>query len=74
MSGGDRRLLEEWREHALSEATRSDLRRSAEATEAWDREHPTTLASTLDWIDQLRDLFGEPPVDPAPWRGDDYRL
>jgi hypothetical protein len=28
----------------------------------------------LNWIDQLRTLFGDPPVDRRPWRGDDFRL
>ena len=74
MSREERRSLEAWRDHALSDETRSDLRRSTATSEAWEREHPTSLASTLDWIDQLRSLFGEPPVERAPWRGDDYRF
>ncbi len=41
-----------------------------------EREHPPlpTLDATLDWIDQLRDVFGEPAVDQEPWQGDDFRL
>jgi hypothetical protein len=28
----------------------------------------------IDFIDQLRALFGDPPVDRTPWRGNDFRL
>ena len=58
----------------LSESARRELKASARATEAWDRAHPTTLESILDWVDQLRALFGDPPVDRRPWRGGDFRL
>ncbi len=68
------RELEAWRDEALSPEVREEFRRSAEAVEAIEREHPTTLASTLDWIEQLRGLFGDPPVDRRPWRGSDFRL
>lgn len=69
-----RRELESMREEALSPEVREGFRRSAEAVEAMERERPTTLASTLDWIDQLRALFGDPPVDSRPWQGSDFRL
>jgi hypothetical protein len=32
------------------------------------------LDAVLDWIDQLRALFGEPRVDRRVWRGSDFRL
>ena len=47
---------------------------SERACQAWDRAHPTTLEGILDWIEQLRQVFGDPPVDRTPWRGDDFRL
>jgi hypothetical protein len=62
------------REVALAEAERRDFAAAARATERWDRAHPTTLDSTLAWVDELRAAFGDPPVDRRPWRGDDFRL
>jgi len=47
---------------------------SARICEEWDRAHPVGLEGILDWIEQLRALFGDPPVDRTPWRGDDFRL
>jgi len=66
--------LESLREDGVSLAMRRELRASARATEQWDRAHPTDLAAILDWIEQLRQAFGDPPVDRRPWRGNDFRL
>ena len=66
--------LESLREDGLSEARREQFRASAAATARWDREHPTDLAGILDWIDQLRAAFGDPPADRRRWRGADFRL
>jgi hypothetical protein len=66
--------LEEMRRDALSADARRAFRESADAVAGWDREHPIDLAAILLWIDELRALFGDPPVDRAPWRGSDFRL
>jgi hypothetical protein len=66
--------LESMREEGLSPDVRREFRASAEATERWDRAHPLDLNGILDWIDELRHVFGEPPVDRRSWRGDDFRL
>lgn len=66
--------LREIREDGLSETRRREFGESARICEAWDRAHPVTLEGVLDWIDQLRDAFGEPEVDRTPWRGSDFRL
>jgi len=66
--------LESMREDGLSELRRGDFRASAAASAAWERAHPTNVATLLDWIDQLRQAFGDPPVDRRPSRGDDFRL
>jgi hypothetical protein len=66
--------LEEFRAAALSEAARRAFRASAEATLRWERAHPSDVDGVLDWIDELRRAFGEPPVDRRPWRGSDFRL
>ena len=62
------------REDGLSEARRREFRASAQATAAWERAYPSDVEAILDWIDQLRRAFGDPPVDERPWRGDDFRL
>ena len=74
MSRSRNEELEAMREDALSEAVRRDFRASAEATARWNRAHPTDVAGILDWIDQLRGAFGDPPVDRRPWRGEDFRI
>lgn len=62
-------LVRESRDAAL----RASFAESARVCEAWERAHPVGLEGILEWIDQLRALFGEPPVDGTPWRGDDLR-
>lgn len=62
------------REDGLSESRRRAFRASSRATAQWDRAHAIDLEGTLEWIDQLRALFGDPPVDRAPWRGENFRL
>jgi hypothetical protein len=62
------------REDGLSDALRREFQASARATAAWERAHGADLEATLDWIDQLRGVFGDPPVDRTPWRGSDFRL
>ena len=62
------------REDGLCEARRREFRASARATTAWEHAHPTDVEATLDWIHQLRSIFGDPPVDRTPWRGEDFRL
>jgi hypothetical protein len=62
------------REDGLCEARRRDFQASARATAAWEREHAAGIEAILDWIDQLRGVFGDPPVDRTPWRGSDFRL
>ncbi len=66
--------LEDMRRDGLSPEIRDDFKRSAEAVARWEREHPQNLASVLDWIEQLRRLFGDPEVNREPWRGEDFRL
>lgn len=58
----------------LPASAREDFEASRRAVAAWERAHPVDIAGILDWIDQLRSVFGDPPVDRRPWRGDDYRL
>ena len=66
--------LEDMRRDARSPKIREEFRRSAEAVRAWEREHPQGLEAVLDWIEQLRRIFGDPEVDREPWRGEDFRL
>jgi len=62
------------REDGLSESVRREFQASARATAAWERGHGAGLEAILDWIEQLRSIFGDPAVDRAPWRGSDFRL
>ena len=66
--------LEEFRDDALSEGARRAFRASAEVTARWDRAHPLDVNAILDWIEQLRQVFGDPEPDRRPWRGNDFRL
>jgi hypothetical protein len=69
-----REALLEFRAEGLSEERRLAFRESAAITEKWDREHPLGLAGVLDFIDQLREMLGEPAVNTEPWRGDDFKI
>lgn len=62
------------REDAFDAARSRDLEASARRCAEWDRAHPVSLEGILDWIEQLRRVFGDPPVDRTPWRGDDFRI
>jgi hypothetical protein len=66
--------LEAMRRDGLSERVRQDFRASAEVAEAWDRAHPLDVDAVLGWIEELRQVFGDPPLDRRPWRGNDFRL
>jgi len=67
--------LEGMRDEALSAEMRRSFAESSRAVAAWERERPrSSLGAVLDWADELRRAFGEPPVDRRPWLGDDFRL
>jgi hypothetical protein len=51
-----------------------EIARGEDLVLEWERAHPTTLAGILHFIDELRSLFGDPPVDLEPWQGTDFRL
>jgi hypothetical protein len=51
-----------------------EIARGEDLVLEWERANPTTLRSTLDWVDQLRSLFGDRAVDRQPWPGNDFRL
>ena len=78
MTRTSRRELEEMREDGLSEARRREFRAGEQAVARWERGRGSGgaagLAAALAWIDELRGVFGDPPVDRSPWRGDDLRL
>jgi hypothetical protein len=58
----------------LAPSARADLAASRRAVARWERAHPIGIEAILDWVDHLRALFGDPPVDRRPWRGEDFRL
>ena len=66
--------LLEFRDEGRSGERRQAFRDAERKIRDWERAHPQTLDSILDWIDQLRDVFGDPPIDTRPWQGDDFRL
>lgn len=66
--------LESFRAEGLSAERRAEFEASARATARWERRHAPGIDAILDWIDQLREMFGDPPVDRRPWRGSDFRL
>jgi hypothetical protein len=66
--------LQEFLAESRSPERERALREAAAKLRLWEQSHPHTLDGILDWIDQLRAIFGEPPVDPRPWVGNDFRL
>jgi hypothetical protein len=76
MTRPTRRELEEMRRDGLSAAVRERFHAAESRTAAWASEQRPQrgLADALDWIDELRRLFGDPEPDRTPWRGAEYRL
>lgn len=74
MSHASAAELESLLEDGISRPRRHAFRESSRATAQWDRAHAPDLEAILDWIDQIRALLGDPPVDHGPWRGGDFRL
>jgi hypothetical protein len=66
--------LESLREDALSERAREEFRQSDRAVRSWERAAEDGIEAALDWVDQLRALFGDPPVRMEPWRERAFRL
>jgi hypothetical protein len=66
--------LEGLREDGLSAERRRAFEAAALAGRRFDETRPLGIEEILHWIDELRALFGDPPVDRRPWRGDDFRL
>jgi len=61
-------------ERVLVEGSAEEFAASRRAVEAWQRQHPVSFPDLLAWIDSLRRVFGDPPVDRRPSVGDDYRI
>ena len=79
MSRLTREQLEEMRADGLSPEIRKAFAAAESAVDAWERERGRSqsqlgIEEMLDWIDQLRQVFGDPEVDRRPWIGDDFRL
>ena len=66
--------LEQFREEGRSAERQQAFRDAERKIREWEAAHPQTLDSILDWIDQLRDVFGDLPPDRRPWSGNDFRL
>jgi hypothetical protein len=70
-----REELESLRADGLSAERRRALRAAARASADPDVPRGARgVEAILDWIDELRALFGDPAVDRRPWRGSDFRL
>ena len=79
MSRLTREELEEMRADGLSPEVRKAFAAGESASHAWERERGRSqsqlgIEEILDWIDGLRQVFGDPEVDRRRWVGDDFRL
>ncbi len=61
-------------DRVLVEGSAEEFAASRDAVEAWQRAHPVSFADLLAWVDALRAVFGDPPIDRRPTSGDDYRI
>lgn len=66
--------LQDFWEEGRSLERRDAFRDAREKVRAAEQRMPQSLDSALDWIEQLHEVFGSPPVDREPWKGDDFRL
>lgn len=69
-----REELETLRDDGLSPDRQRDFTEAARAATDWERTHPQGIEGILAFVDGLRALFGDPPVDRRPWQGDDFRI
>jgi hypothetical protein len=74
MSLARQQELETLREDGLAADRQRDFAAAERAVSAWERAHPQGLEGILAFVDGLRALFGDPPVDRRPWRGSDFRM
>ncbi len=71
--------LERMRDDGLSREVRDAFAAANRACDAWERERGRAqsrlgIDEVLDWIDELRAVFGEPEIDRRSWIGNDFRL
>ena len=67
--------LEAMREAGRSNDLRSAFAAGERSVAEWERSQGATgLVEVLEWIDQLRRVFGDPEVNRDPWVGEDFRL
>jgi hypothetical protein len=66
--------LEEMRADGLSEERRIELALAASRGRAWNAPSRHGIQTLLELCAGLRRLFGDPPIDQRPWRGENYRL
>jgi hypothetical protein len=66
--------LEEMRADGRSEQRRIELALAAARGRAWNAPSTHGLRTLFELCDALRRLFGDPPIDQRPWRGEDFRL
>ena len=71
--------LERMRKDGLSRDVRDAFAAAMRASDVWERERGRAqsqlgIDEILDWIDELRSVFGEPEVDRRSWIGTDFRL
>jgi hypothetical protein len=74
MSFARQEELETLRQDGLATDRQRDFAAAARAATHWERAHPQGLEGILAFVDGLRALFGDPPVDRRPWRGTDFRI
>jgi hypothetical protein len=65
---------EEMRADGCSEERRIELALAASRGRAWNAPSRFGIQTCLELCAALRRLFGDPPIDQRPWRGEDYRL
>ena len=75
MTRPSREELESMREDGASKELRESFAAAERAVAEWEAATPRTgLDELLDWVDQLREAFGDPEVDQSPWVGSDFRI
>ena len=75
MSRPTRDELEAMRDAGRSQDVRAAFAASQRSVAEWERSQGASgLVEVLEWIDELRSVFGDPEVNRRPWIGDDFRL
>jgi hypothetical protein len=66
--------MRDFRDEGRDPVRNANLRNSASAVRAWEREHPWSLDDYVDFLRSFQEVFGDSPPRRPGLGGSDFRL